>query len=176
MLLLFSLEDTASMFSKKRILDLDSPDHRTVFYFGSIIFKWALVQRRWQHFWIMFTYGFVFAWSWLAQQTLLPDSGFCECEIFHPIYIFFFLSMCPSKSHQTSSSFFASVWHKALLFYILKESTNVHISRKKQDLKRESIFVRDDSLMQSKGSYILVWPEGCLSSTLPWCWPWAHGK
>jgi len=60
--LLFSLEDGASLISKN-IANLNPCDHRTVFHFVSVHFNLALVQRRWQCSWIMFTFGFFFTWK-----------------------------------------------------------------------------------------------------------------
>ncbi len=59
--LLFSLEDTASVISNKNI-KFDSSDHRTLFHFETIHFKWALAHRTRRRFWTMFTYGFLFSW------------------------------------------------------------------------------------------------------------------
>ncbi len=42
--------------------NLDSSDHRTLFHFETVHFKWALAHRTRQRFWTMFTYGFLFAW------------------------------------------------------------------------------------------------------------------
>ncbi len=45
-----------------RMSNLDSSDHRTLFHFETVHFKWALAHRTRWHFWTMFTYGFLFAW------------------------------------------------------------------------------------------------------------------
>ncbi len=45
-----------------RMSNLDSSDHRTLFHFETVHFKWALAHRTWRRFWTMFTYGFLFAW------------------------------------------------------------------------------------------------------------------
>ncbi len=58
-LVLFSPDDMASQFSK-RTSNFDSSDHRTVFHFATVHFKWALAQRKRLRFWIMFRYGFFF--------------------------------------------------------------------------------------------------------------------
>ncbi len=44
----------------KRTSNFDSSDHRTVFHFATVHFKWALAQRKRLRFWIMFRYGFFF--------------------------------------------------------------------------------------------------------------------
>lgn len=49
-----------SMFSQN---NFRSSDPRAVFNLASVHFKWALTERRQQHFWITFTYGFSFAWQ-----------------------------------------------------------------------------------------------------------------
>ncbi len=59
--LLFSPEDTASMIST-RMSNLDLSDHRTLFHFETVHFKWALAHTTRRRFWTMFTYGFLFAW------------------------------------------------------------------------------------------------------------------
>ncbi len=54
-----------------RMSKLDSSDHRTLFHFESVHFKWALAHRTWRCFWSMFTYGFLFAWksfSWHLES------------------------------------------------------------------------------------------------------------
>ncbi len=58
-LVLFSPDDMASQFSK-RTSNFVSSDHRTVFHFATVHFKWALAQRKRLRFWIMFRYGFFF--------------------------------------------------------------------------------------------------------------------
>ncbi len=45
-----------------RMSNLDLSDHRTLFLFETIHFKWALAHRTQWHFWTMFTFGFLFAW------------------------------------------------------------------------------------------------------------------
>ncbi len=45
-----------------RMSNLDSSDQRTLFYFETVHFKWALAHRTRLRFWTMFTYGFLFAW------------------------------------------------------------------------------------------------------------------
>ncbi len=45
-----------------RMSNLDSSDHRTLFKFETVHFKWALAHRTRRHFWAMFTYGFLFVW------------------------------------------------------------------------------------------------------------------
>ncbi len=45
-----------------RMSNLDSSDHRTIFYFETVHFKWPLAHRTWWRFWTMFTYGFLIAW------------------------------------------------------------------------------------------------------------------
>ena len=44
----------------KTTLNFASSDHRTVFHFATVHFKWALAQRKRLRFWIMFRYGFYF--------------------------------------------------------------------------------------------------------------------
>ncbi len=44
-----------------RMSNLDSSDHRTLFHFETVHFKWALAHRTWRRFWTMFTYGFLSA-------------------------------------------------------------------------------------------------------------------
>ncbi len=62
--------------------NLDSSDHRTLFHFETVHFKWALAHRTWRRLWIMFTYGFLFAWysfSWhlqMARWIVFTDSAF----------------------------------------------------------------------------------------------------
>ncbi len=50
--------------------NLDSSDHRTLFHFETVHFKWALAHRTRRHFWTMFTYGFLFAW-WSCSAKFL---------------------------------------------------------------------------------------------------------
>ncbi len=45
-----------------RMSNLDSSDHRTLFHFETVHFKWALAHRTRGRFWTMFTYGFLYAW------------------------------------------------------------------------------------------------------------------
>ncbi len=45
-----------------KMSNLDSSDHRTLFHFETVNFKWALVHRTRRCFWTMFTYDFHFAW------------------------------------------------------------------------------------------------------------------
>ncbi len=45
-----------------RMSNLDLSDHRTLFHFETVHFKWALAHRTQQRFWTMFTYGFLYAW------------------------------------------------------------------------------------------------------------------
>ncbi len=52
--------------------NLDSSDHRTLFHFETVHFKWVLAHRTRRRFWTMFTYGFLFAWesfSWHLQMA-----------------------------------------------------------------------------------------------------------
>ncbi len=80
--LLFSPEDTASVISIKNVKLLDDSDHRTLFHFETVYFKWALAHRTRRRFWTMFTYGFLFAWqsfSWhlqMARRIVFTDNGF----------------------------------------------------------------------------------------------------
>ncbi len=57
-----------------RMSNLDSADHRTLFHFETIHFKWALAHRTWWRFWTMFTYGFLFCMTescrWVMQCRL----------------------------------------------------------------------------------------------------------
>ncbi len=45
-----------------RMLNLNSSDHRILFHFEKVNFKWGLAHRTWQHFWTLFTHGSLFAW------------------------------------------------------------------------------------------------------------------
>ncbi len=45
-----------------RMSNLDSSDHRTLFHFETVHFKWALAHRTRRRFWTMLTYGFLFPW------------------------------------------------------------------------------------------------------------------
>ncbi len=45
-----------------RLLNLDLSDHRTLFHFETVHFKWALAHRTRRVFWTMFTNYFLFAW------------------------------------------------------------------------------------------------------------------
>ncbi len=64
--------------------NLDLSDHRTLFHFETVHFKWALDPRTRRRFWTMFTYGFLFAgkiFSWhlqMARRIVFTDSGFCK--------------------------------------------------------------------------------------------------
>ncbi len=49
--------------SPTRMSNLDSSDHRTLFHFETVHFKWVLANRTQRRFWTMFTYGLLFAWS-----------------------------------------------------------------------------------------------------------------
>ncbi len=74
-----------------RMSNLDSSDHRTPFHFETVHFKWALAHRTRPCFWIMFTYGFLFAWksfSWHLQivlflQIVFTDSVFWKYSWAH---------------------------------------------------------------------------------------------
>ncbi len=55
--LLFSPEDTAFPDFATRMSNLDSSDHRTLFHFETVHFKWALPHRTRRCFWAMFKYG-----------------------------------------------------------------------------------------------------------------------
>ncbi len=53
--------------------NLDLSDHRKLFHFETVHFKWALDYRTQRHLWTMFTYGFLSAWlkfSWHLQMVL----------------------------------------------------------------------------------------------------------
>ncbi len=69
--------------------NLDSSDHRTLFHFETVHFKWALAHRTRRRFWTMFTYGFLFAWqsfSWhlqMARRIVFTDSGFWKYSWAH---------------------------------------------------------------------------------------------
>ncbi len=86
--LLFSSEDTASVISTRMSI-LDSPDHRTLFQFKKVNFKWALAHRTQRRFRAMFTYGFLFArwsFSWHLQMErwiVFTDSGFWKYSWAH---------------------------------------------------------------------------------------------
>ncbi len=45
-----------------RMPNVDSSNHRRLFHFETVHFKWSLSHRTQRHFWTMFTYGFLFAW------------------------------------------------------------------------------------------------------------------
>ncbi len=45
-----------------RMSNLDSSDHRSLFHFETVHFKWALAHKTRWRFWTMFTYGVLFAW------------------------------------------------------------------------------------------------------------------
>ncbi len=68
---------------------LDSPDHRTLFQFKKVNFKWALAHRTKRRFRAMFTYGFLFArwsFSWHLQMErwiVFTDSGFWKYSWAH---------------------------------------------------------------------------------------------
>ncbi len=72
-----------------RMSNLDSSNHRTLFHFETVHFKWALAHRTWRRFWTMFTYGFLFAWksfSWhlqMARRIVFTDSGFWKYSWAH---------------------------------------------------------------------------------------------
>ncbi len=53
---------TRHPWSPTRMSNLDVSDHRTLFHFKTVHFKWALAHRTRRCFWTMFTYGFLFAW------------------------------------------------------------------------------------------------------------------
>ncbi len=59
--LFFSLEDAASMVSKKSLKFRFVWPQKQFFHFASVHFK-ALAQRRWRRFWIMFRYDYFFSW------------------------------------------------------------------------------------------------------------------
>ncbi len=59
--LLFS-PGTQRLWFPTRMSNLDSSDHRTLFHFVTVHFKWVLAHRTRWRFWTMFTYGFLFAW------------------------------------------------------------------------------------------------------------------
>ncbi len=69
--------------------NLDLYDYRILFHFETIHFKWALAHRTRQRFWIMFTYGFLFAWysfSWhlqMARRIVFTDCGFWKYSWAH---------------------------------------------------------------------------------------------
>ncbi len=63
---------TQHLWFPTRMSNLDSSDHWTLFHFETVHFKWVLAHRTQQHFWTMFTYGFLFAWyrfSWYLQMA-----------------------------------------------------------------------------------------------------------
>ncbi len=53
---------TRRLWFPTRISNLYSSDHRPLFHFETVHFKWALAHRTRKCFWTMFTYGFLFAW------------------------------------------------------------------------------------------------------------------
>ena len=109
--LLFSLEDAASI--------SDPSDHRTVFHFVSVHFKWALVQRRRQCFWIMFTYGvYLYLWKTLPLWGALFISNHVthlllikpiSCHMFLQLFLLVpstfpaFCCPCPASSHYQAA-------------------------------------------------------------------------
>ncbi len=52
---------TRRLWFPTRMSNLDSSDHRTLFHFETVHFKWAAHRTR-RRFWTMFIYGFLFAW------------------------------------------------------------------------------------------------------------------
>ncbi len=72
-----------------RMSNFDSSDHRTLFNFETVHFKWAFAHRTRRHFWTMFTYGFHSAWksfSWhlqMAWRIVFTDSGFWKYSWAH---------------------------------------------------------------------------------------------
>ncbi len=56
--LLYSLaRRTRCLWFPTRMSNLDLFDHKTLFHFETVHFKWAFAHRTWQRFWTMFTYG-----------------------------------------------------------------------------------------------------------------------
>ncbi len=53
---------TRRLWFPTRMSNLDSSDHRILFHFETVNFKWALAHRTRRRFWTMFTYGLLFAW------------------------------------------------------------------------------------------------------------------
>ncbi len=87
---------TRRLWFPTRMSNLDSSDHRILFHFETVYFKWALAHRTRRRFWTMFTYGFLFAWyvhiwlpfsfSWhlqLARRIVFTDSGFWKYSWAH---------------------------------------------------------------------------------------------
>ncbi len=75
----FSPEDTSSRISNKNV-------KFGLFNFKAVYFKWALAPRTWWRFWTMFTYGFLFSFSWhlqIARQIAFTDSGFWKYSWAH---------------------------------------------------------------------------------------------
>ncbi len=72
-----------------RMSNLDSSDHRALFHFETVHFKWALAHRTRRRFWTMFTYGFLFAWYifschlQMARWIVFTDSGFWKYSWAH---------------------------------------------------------------------------------------------
>ncbi len=54
----------------------DSSDHRTLFHFETVIFKWALAHRSRRLYWTMFTYGFLFC---LVELYLASSDATADC-------------------------------------------------------------------------------------------------
>ncbi len=75
----FSPEDTSSRISNKNV-------KFGLFHFEAVYFKWALAPRTWWRFGTMFTYGFLFSFSWhlqIARQIAFTDSGFWKYSWAH---------------------------------------------------------------------------------------------
>ena len=93
---LFSPDSTTSMTSKKNFF--------FVFRFVSDHLKWHSAQWRQWCFWIMFIYGFIFAWQsfnlhlWVAPWVVFTDNDFWKCSWAHAV-----ISMSESSLLLTQS-------------------------------------------------------------------------
>ena len=113
--LLFSPHDSVSMVSKKNFkFWLIWSEEFSIL--SQIIFRLALAQGRRWCFWIVFTYGFFFAWSsfhlhlWITWQTMFTDSDFWKHSWVHTVVssresCLFIMQCCPRAWRSHASSF-----------------------------------------------------------------------
>lgn len=84
--LFFTPENAVSTFSKN---NFSLSNRRTILQFNLVYLKWALVQRRQQNFWAVFTYGhFVECFNlylWMAKWTVFTDKYFWKCSWAHAV-------------------------------------------------------------------------------------------
>ncbi len=81
---------TRCMWFPTRMSNLDSSDHRTLFHFEIVHFKWVLANRTWRRFWTMFTYGFLFGW-WSFSCLVASADGTADC-VYRQWFLEVFLS------------------------------------------------------------------------------------